>query len=108
MDLVNISVGDLGFKNRTQYDDICPRAVEMGMELCPAEVGPALRLVYDDQPQDEWLRVAMEAITDSGGDRSIFAVGRSFGGLWLSGSHGRPGYFGDAADDRFLFLRRRC
>ena len=44
LDLVVLSVADLGFKDGARYADICAKAVELGLELCPAEVGPALRL----------------------------------------------------------------
>lgn len=67
VDLVVVSVGELGFKDVALYKDICARAAEFGLDLCPAEVGPALRLAYDDQPLGEWLYIAMEATTDSGG-----------------------------------------
>lgn len=106
LDLVELSVGDLGFKGSARYADICTKAVELGLELCPAEVGPALRLQYGDQPRDEWLRIAMEAIADRGGDRLIFLVGLDSDGLWLGASSGHPGAV-CPADDRFVFVRRK-
>lgn len=106
VDLVVLSVAELGFKGSARYADICTKAVEIGLELCPAEVGPALRLQYGDQPRDEWLRIAMEAITAWGGDRYIFAVDQGGGGLWLGGSRGNPDRFWDA-DYRFVFVRRK-
>jgi hypothetical protein len=106
LDLVVMSVGDLGFKGSARYADICMKAVELGLELCPAEVGPALRLQYGDQPRDEWLRIAMEAIADRDGDRSIFYVERDSDDLWLSAYGGHPGSVRDAGD-RFVFVRRK-
>ena len=106
LDLVVLSVGDLGFKDGAKYSDICAKAVELGLELCPAEVGPALRLQYGDQPKDEWLRIAMEAITDRDGNLFIFSVGRGGGGLWLCGYDGHPGDVWRAGF-RFVFGRRK-
>lgn len=74
VDLVRMSVKDLGFKGNARFDEICARAKELGLELCPAEVGPQLRLQYLDQPKNEWLVIAMEAIRDSGGNLFVFYV----------------------------------
>jgi hypothetical protein len=105
VDLVVATVAELGLKGG-QYKDICTRAVEMGLELCPAEVGPALRLVYDDQPKGEWLIIAMEAITDSDGDLGVFGVERGYDGLWLDGYYGHPEHLW-SSDARFVLVRRK-
>lgn len=106
VDLVVLSGGDLGFKHNARYSDICVRALELGLQLCPAAVGPALRLVYGEQPRDEWLRIAMEPLTDSGGYRFIFAVAQDYIALWLSGVDGDPEFLW-GTDDRFVFIRRK-
>jgi hypothetical protein len=102
IDLVVLSVGDLGFKRATRYDAICARAKELGFQLCPDEVGPALRLDYSDQPNGEWLRVAMESLAGSVGVLGLFGVDRDGGGRWLHSGYGFPV---DAwgPDDRFVF-----
>jgi len=106
VELINVSVAELGFKDGATYKDICVRARELGLELCPNEVGPQLRLQYADQPKGEWLLVAMEAIAGSVGDLDVFGVGHVDDARWLDGDRGFPGsvwngYF------RFLFLRRK-
>jgi hypothetical protein len=73
VNLVVLSVFELGFNRSAKYKDLCAKALELGLQLCPAEVGPALRLSYKDQPDGERLRIAMKAITDSYCD-SIFEV----------------------------------
>jgi hypothetical protein len=104
--LLNVSVADLGFKNGATYKDICAKAKELGLELCPNEVGPQLRLQYKDQPKGEYLRIAMEPITDSGGDLNIFRVEHDDDDLWLNGSRGYSDDFWDA-HNRFVFRLRK-
>jgi hypothetical protein len=77
-----------------------------GYNLCPAEAGPQLRLQYPDQPKDEWLRVAMEPITDSVGGLGIFRVERDDGERWLDGSFGHPDDEW-SGDGRFVFVSRK-
>ena len=106
IDLVNVSVAELGFDRATRYDAICQRAKERGLDLCPPEVGPQLRLQYLDQPHGEWIRVAMEAIRDSDGDLNVFGVEHGGDGLWLIGGCGGPvDLWGP--DDRFVFRARK-
>lgn len=83
LDLVILSVAELGFKEATRLDRIYARGKELGLELCPSEAGPALRLAYPDQPYGEWLRIAMEPVTGSDGGLGVFRVGCGVGGRWL-------------------------
>lgn len=106
LDLVVKTVADLGFKKGATYQQIYDRAIELGLELCPAEVGPTLRLQYPDQPYGEWLRIAMELISASDGRLRVFGVDRGSGWRWLVSSGGYPDYFWDAAD-RWVFVAPR-
>jgi hypothetical protein len=91
LDLVVMTVGELGFSGSARRDAIYDRATnELGLQLCPAEVGPALRLAYKDQPYGEWLRIAMEPITVSDGHPGVFGVGNDEGARWLDSYYGRP------------------
>ncbi len=106
LDLVTATVRELGFEDGATFNEICERGMELGMELCPAEVGPALRLQYQDQPKDEWLIIAMEAITDSDGGPHVFSVHRDRGGRWLYSRWSRPGHHWPPGS-RFVFVRRK-
>ncbi|MEI8339074.1 MAG: hypothetical protein WCF94_00210 [bacterium] len=107
VDLVNLSVRELGFKEGASIKEIYEQAIKLGLDLCPAEVGPQLRLQYQDQPRGEWIIIAMEPITDSDGDLEVFHVEcGDDGGLWLSSYYGHAGRFYNA-DHRFVFLRRK-
>lgn len=64
LDLVNPSVAELGFKDGATFKDACERAISLGLEPCPNEVGPQLRLQYKDQPKGEWLRIAMKDVVE--------------------------------------------
>ena len=104
VDLVVVSVAELGFKGGAYTRDIYKRAQEFGLELCPSEVGPQLRLQYKDQPMEEWLLIGMEPITDSDGILGVFYVERDGHDLWLGGYDGRPGCFWHGCY-RWVFVR---
>lgn len=93
VDLVIVSVAELGFKDGAKREDIYARAQELGLQRCPSEVGPQLRLQYADQPKGEWLVIGMEPITDSDGHLGLFDVGHDGGGLWLDSYCGSPDDF---------------
>ena len=106
IELVVASVAELGFKDGATLKNIYLRAKELGLDICPPEVGPQLRLQYTDQPNGEWLVIAMEPITDSDGYLSLFIVAHDDDERWLGASHGNPGRFW-LGSYRFVFLRRK-
>jgi hypothetical protein len=119
LDLVVLSVFELGFGDQDAHNDaelgasvevslhdIYARALSLGFELCPAEVGPALRLQYLDQPLGEFLQIAMNPVARYTGELIRFRVAKAGFGLLLLGSDGDlattvPGAF------RFVFVRPR-
>lgn len=102
-DLVRLTVDALFNDGRVHTtDEVFSKAKDFGLELCPAEVGPHLRLNYKDQPLDEWVYVAMKQITDPDGGPRVFYVERGGGGSWLYDSWADPGYEWDP-EDRFVF-----
>lgn len=107
VNLVVLSVAELGFTNRTECGEIFSRAMEFGLALCPAEVGPALRLEYFDQPccraPSEHIQVAMQPVSGPDGDYVIFCLGRErTGNGWLYSHFGHPSRLWNI-DDRFAF-----
>lgn len=106
VDLATATVAELGFTDAARYDAICARIRELGYDLCPAEVGPQLRRQYTDQPLNEWLVIAMEAIHDSDGNLNVFDVGHHDDGRWLDTYDFNPdNRF--VLDYRFVFVRRK-
>ena len=90
IELIRLKVRDLGFKSGATTDEIYRKAEELGLELCPAEVGPNLRLQYVDQPLGEWFYIAMKQISDRDGNPYWFKLECSGDGLWLRGGWARP------------------
>ncbi len=90
VDLVLVGIGDLGFKDMATTKQIYTKAKKLGLELCPAEIGPHLRAVYKDQPLYEWIRIGMKQIAASGGHPSVFELLRLGDDLWLDGSWAIP------------------
>jgi hypothetical protein len=91
LDLVVLTATDLGFQEGyTSLAEIYRRAIELGLNLCPAEVGPQLRFQYVDQPLGEFLHIAMHPIATYHGDLVDLTVANSGTGLLLLGGDGSP------------------
>lgn len=105
LDLVTLSAADLGFKSDTTNADVFRKAVEVGLELCPAEVGPALRLQYVAQPRGERLVIAMKSVVAVPDNLNIFELAHE-NGYWLEAGFGHSGYVRDL-NTRYVFVRRK-
>ncbi len=104
--LVRLRVKDLGFDTYATTEQLYKRAEELGLELCPAEVGPHYRLKYTDQPLGEWFYVGMKQISSRGTAPSVFSLVRRDDGLWLDDDWARPADEWGPADG-FLFRFRK-
>ena len=93
INLVKMSVKDLGFTGYPTTTEIYTKAREKGLELLPAEAGLALRLAYKDQPISDYFWVGTEPISGSGGRPGVFYVLRVAGGeRWLDSFCAFPAY----------------
>ena len=91
MELALLSASELGVETKSSLSEVYKRAKQVGLELCPAEVGPQLRLHYRNQPLGEALvYIAMEPIAAYGGDPTILALVNFGSGLELMGVNRRP------------------
>lgn len=88
VDLVAVSLDDLGLKRTATRKEIYARAQELGLQVCPAEVGLQLRLQYLDQAEGEWIHIAMDPIKCRDGEKKFLEISHSVGGLWLYGDYG--------------------
>jgi hypothetical protein len=98
IDLVVVSVERLGLKPIGIYEQICQRAKQLGLALCPAEVAPQLRLQYNGQPPGENLVVATELIIYSD-HASLFMMERR----WLGACGGDDSYLSHHCYEYFVF-----
>jgi hypothetical protein len=62
VDLVAVEAEDLNCEPHATLREFYDRAMELGLELCPPEVGPQLRLQYEEQPLWESLNVAVDLV----------------------------------------------
>src|SRR5262245_12257575 len=92
LDSARIKLGlsaDRRESDESSLSDVYERARRVGLELCPAEVGPQLRLEYRNQPLGEALDIAMEPVALYSGDPTILTLANWGTGLILIGRNGR-------------------
>jgi hypothetical protein len=108
LNLVMLSVGDLGLRDGAKYHEICTWAHQIGFELCPAEVGPAFRVLYQHQAKGEVVRAAMKALPfiERGYGAGIFVIGCDEKGLFLDIDETRVDDFYES-HNLFVFVRPR-
>lgn len=96
LDVAIVSLKDLGFPSHATYQELIDAATRHGLELCPAEVGPYLRMVTRDDKEGYGdvhhearvfapfqLLIAMEPIADSQGVPRVFMLDRDKYGVKL-------------------------
>ena len=104
--LVRLKVRDLGFPNGATTQEIYDKAQELGLELCPDEVGPFQRLKDIEQPMNNWYVIAMKQFTGRLGYPNVFRLVRRDDGLWLYCDWAPPdGRWG--ADNEVVFRLRK-
>ncbi|MDP6651604.1 MAG: hypothetical protein QGF90_05780 [Gammaproteobacteria bacterium] len=107
LDLVRLTVRDLGFPDGATTEEIYQKADELGLELCPAEAGPQLRLQEDtEQRLGTYLNIAMEQIPGSNGRPDVFCLYRRADRPELDAHDARPdGWWGSGHP--FVFRIRK-
>lgn len=117
VDLVVISVGELGFAEGATYDELTARALELGWVECPLELGPHLRLQLLDQPEGSSgvaptahrappgsITIASKPLDSAEETPCGFYLRRIDGVLWLRGYRSWPGHVW-SPEDVFVFCR---
>jgi hypothetical protein len=107
-DLVRLSVESLGFPEGATTKKIFERAEELGLKLCPAEVGPRYRLKYADQPMNKWFRIGMKYIINRvDGHPNVFYLGRNKNSLCLDTTRDEPDNMWHPPSELVVRLRRK-
>jgi len=83
LEIVRLTITDLGLTYYSTTDQVYKKAQELGLDLCPPEVGPHFLLQYMDLPMGEWFYLGMKQITDSNGCPNVFLLERNVDGLCL-------------------------
>ncbi|MFD1848896.1 helicase [Oceanobacillus bengalensis] len=115
--IVELAIRDLGFPRGATMPQIYKRANELGLELCPLELGPHLRLAYLDQPEgysgkpslrheapSGSITIASDIISEDDNFPKGFYLRKMSDVLWLRG------YIADhlhiwSPDDYFIFCQ---
>jgi hypothetical protein len=116
---VELTVGDLGFSDGATTTQIFKRASELGLELCPLELGPYLRLEYLDQAEgysasalqqhqapSGSITIASEILTKDDDFPKGFYLRRINGMLWLRGYRADHLHVWNP-DDHFIFCQTK-
>lgn len=112
IEITLVTPESLGFKNGATLRQILERAIEMGLELCPEELGPRLALDCLGQPLKEPVLIAMDPIANSRHTLSIFMLERDLDYdesrevLWLKAEFGELDTGEYYPDDKFVFVTR--
>lgn len=104
IDLALVSLAELDFHRRAPREQVHDRAIHLGLELCPAEVGPQLRLQYMDQPRHEALFIATRPLEAEGFSPQVLIVRHDDKGLWLDSGSDRSDMRYDP-DSLWVFCR---
>jgi len=57
-----VSLAEIGLPDGGTFDEITTAAQAVGLDLCPLEAAPHLRLQYTDQPKGPYLTVASQKL----------------------------------------------
>lgn len=122
IDLINISAAELGFLEPTTIKDVWNRAFEVGLSLCPQEVGAQLLLQHGNDTTENGLAyeyplaIATQPISTPRDKQGIFNIGHTEGGSLILGNQGTcieqpPEGFSCVStvvpEDRFIFMRTK-
>lgn len=83
--LARLSVESLGFTKPTTLQSIYDAFLQHNLSCVPPHIAIYTRLIYDEQPTGEWLRIAvpMSSMVDSDGVPHLPKLGRALGRYFI-------------------------
>lgn len=115
---VELKVRDLGFPEGATLPELYKKAAQFGLQVCPLELGPYLRLEYLDQPEGHegrpiWrnrspygaVTIASEKVSEDIDFPRGFYLRKIEGALWLRGYTADDLYVCDPAES-FIFCEK--
>ena len=101
--VAEISVAELGLTSGATSDEIFRTALEYGLDVCPLELAPHLRLQYPEQEEGPYLTIASAKTRADEAYPNGFYLRRHDGKLWLRGYRATADYVWSPAS-RFVFV----
>ena len=83
--VISITPMDLGINEKSTFNDICNESSRRGLQLCPLEIAPILRLAYLDQKEGPILTVASKGRFQEDNLPNGFYLHNTKDSLWLRG-----------------------
>lgn len=102
--VVFVSMAEIGLPDGGRYREILAHAASKGLEPCPLELAPHLRLDYRDQPEGPYLTVASAERSPDPDTPNGFYIRHLDGELWLRGYESGPENAYAPDFSRFVFL----
>ena len=107
VELVCVSVNELGFSRGAFFNDMMNAAKEEGLEPCALELAPYLRLQYLSQVEGSLVTVASPPpFTDELYPRGFY-LSSNASGLWLRGYRATDDFLW-ASESEFIFVKPRA
>jgi len=84
-DIWLVSLKDLGFSGPTKLQDVYDQLEINGFSTLPPEVALMTRMSYNNQPVNQWLRIAtpMDSMIDKDGVPHLPKLGHGLGNLYV-------------------------
>lgn len=105
--VVELSPADLGIGNKATFSEITDISSSNGLDLCPLELAPALRLEYQNQIEGPLLTVASEIPKKDGVTPDGFYLQKYSDCLWLRGYISSEDWLWEP-DSKFVFIEKNA